>query len=401
MALSPYERRSLVRFMAIYLGAVLLVVLAFSLLFYRIDSESVKERIFSHLRMTAMQIAASAVDAQMQGKRFTIPEGVGCDYLLLDTAGRRIDGCIAERVDPKKEAYTQDGCAYYVDRSARGHLGIGYIVVRDCSLSERIALCRRSVVLSALAAFGFLVLVGWYLGRLFLRPMREKIESMDRFIHDSTHELNTPVTTMLLALEKIERGECRPAYLRALQMSGRLIAKVYEDLTFLLLRERQAAEASIERLDVAQKVRESLDFFSILADQKRLEVRAELRPCRIEADPHHIALLVKNLIDNAVKYTRPGGTIEVTLEGCRLSVRDNGIGIRKQELGRIFGRFERANGVEGGLGIGLDIVATICRIYGFGLDLRSEEGSGSQFVIDFSAGTGAGGRGRESSLPPR
>ncbi|WP_457595084.1 sensor histidine kinase [Hydrogenimonas sp.] len=401
MALSPYEKRSLLRFMAIYLGAVLLVVLAFSALFYKIDSESIRERIFSQLRMTAMQIAASAVDAQMRGKRFTIPPEVGCDYLLLGPQGRRIDGCIAERVDLTREAYTENGCAYYVDRSARGHLGIDYIVVRDCSLRERIAACAKNVILSALAAFGFLVLVGWYLGRLFLRPMREKIESMDRFIHDSTHELNTPVTTMLLALQKIEKNECRPSHLRALQMSGRLIARVYEDLTFLLLRERQSEEARGERVDIAAKVRESLDFFSILAEQKRLKVASDLAPCFVEADPHHIALLVKNLLDNAIKYTRPGGEVHLSLEGCRLVVRDTGVGIEKEKLERIFDRFERANSVEGGLGIGLDIVATICRIYGFSLDVRSREGEGSEFTIDFSAAAGATEKGPESSAPPR
>ncbi len=396
MDLSPYEKRSLFRFMAIYLGAVLVVVLAFSILFYRIESESIKERVFSHLRMIAMQIAASAVDAQMQGVAFKIPDSIGCDYLLIDENGKVTGGCIAEKVDLSEEEYIKEGCAYYIDRSARGHLGISYVVVRECSLNDRLLKSARDVAIAAVSASLFLVLVGWYLGRLFLRPMREKIDLMDRFIHDSTHELNTPVTTMLLALQKIEKGECKPTYLRALLMSGRLISRVYDDLLFLLLKERQAQRSRPESVDVAKKVAQSIDFFSIIAEQKALDVTSKLQPCIVEADPHHIDLLIKNLIDNAVKYTRPEGSIDIVLEDCRLIVEDSGVGIEKEKMKLIFERFERANDTEGGLGIGLDIVSTVCRIYGFGLEVRSKEGEGSTFVVDFSKASSRQGTGRES-----
>jgi len=160
---------------------------------------------------------------------------------------------------------------------------------------------------------------------------------------------------MLLALEKIDKNECKPSHLRALQMSGRLIARVYEDLTFLLMGEKQKERSRPAKVDVAQKTKESIEFF-----------------------------LIKNLIDNAVKYTRPKGRIHVSLTSCRLTVKDSGVGIEKEKLKRIFERFERANTTEGGLGIGLDIVATICGIYGFTLDVDSKEGEGSEFSVDFS-----------------
>ena len=285
--------------------------------------------------------------------------------------------------DLTREAYVERGCAYYVDRSAHGHLNIEYIVVRDCGYEEKIAAVAARVAIVGMVAYGFLVLVGWYLGRLFLKPMRDKIEAMDRFIKDSTHELNTPVTTMLLALQKIEGKECKPAHLEALQMSGRLIARVYEDLGFMLLREKTLQKAHRKPVEVADVVRESAAFFSILSERKGIDVAIRTTSCIVEADPHHIGLLVKNLLDNAIKYTRRGGDISFTLENCILRVEDTGIGIAKEKLSAIFDRFHRESDVEGGFGIGLSIVERICDMYGYGLHVESEVGKGSLFSVDF------------------
>lgn len=385
MALSPDEKRSLARFMAVYLGAGLFVVVAFSLLFYRIDSESIRERTLSSLRMAAMKISASAVAAQMRGTPFEIPDTLRCEYLLLDVSKKPIAGCLSGPLDLEKEFYVKEGCAYYVDRSAHGHLRIEYIVLRDCTYGKKIENCAIRVMMMGLVAYLFLMLVGWYLGRLFLKPMREKIETMDRFIKDSTHELNTPVTTMLLALQKIESKECRPAYLKALQMSGRLIARIYEDLTFMLLQDRKVQREHVQSVDVAKVVDESVAFFSILAERKGIAVKVDARPCLVEADPHHLALLVKNLLDNALKYTRIGGVVTITLDACVLRVADTGIGIPKDKLQIIFRRFHRENDVEGGFGIGLNIVQSICQMYGYGLQVESEKGKGTTFTIQFSS----------------
>ncbi len=384
MALSPHEKRSLFRFLAIYLGAGLLVVAGFSWLIYRIEAESIRDHTLSTLRMKAMQIAASAVDAQMRGRPFKIPESIGCDYLLVGIDGKPKQRCMEEKVVLDKEFTIERGCAYYVDRSVRGHLGIQAVVVRDCTYGSHISAIARRVAWTALGVYLFWVLVGWYLGRLFLKPMREKIEAMDRFVKDSTHELNTPVTTMLLALQKIESETYRPVHLEALQMSGRLIARIYEDLTFMTLQEKRVQKEHVREMDVAKVVHESVSFFSILAERKDITVQVDTVPCLVEADPHHLALLVKNLLDNALKYTRNGGIVTLTLESSTLRIADTGIGIPREKLRAIFRRFHRENDVEGGFGIGLNIVQSICTMYGYGLHVTSEEGKGSTFTVRFS-----------------
>jgi two-component system OmpR family sensor kinase len=383
MDLSPSEKSSLFRFMAIYLGAGFIVVTAFSTLFYRIEFESIKDSSLSKARMFAMDISAVAIDAQMRGLKFEIPKSEDYEYLLLKQNREIVAGDIEDRVDISKDEYVKDGCAYYIDRSVRGHMGIDFVVVRDCTLQQKIEQSRKRVIVIAIIAYGFLILVGWYLGRLFLKPMREKIDLMDRFIKDSTHELNTPVTTMLLALHKIDKKGCKPVYLRSLQMSVRLIGRVYEDLSFLMLKSQVRDHTQIRSVNVAKKVEEAIEFFSILSENRRLEIIHSIEPCTIKADPHHIELLIKNIIDNSIKYTNPGGKIEITLKDCELIVSDTGIGISKEKLSAIFDRFHRENSVTGGFGIGLDIVKTICQIYGFRIDVDSNLGQGTKFKVKF------------------
>ena len=82
--------------------------------------------------------------------------------------------------------------------------------------------------------------------------------------------------------------------------------------------------------------------------------------------------MIKNIIDNSIKYTNPGGKIEITLKDCELIVSDTGIGISKEKLSAIFDRFHRENSVTGGFGIGLYIVNKICKDYGIKFQIFSE-----------------------------
>ena len=91
--------------------------------------------------------------------------------------------------------------------------------------------------------------------------------------------------------------------------------------------------------------------------------------------------IIKNIIDNAIKYTNPGGKIEITLKDCELIVSDTGIGISKEKLSAIFDRFHRANNCKGGLGLGLNIVKEICNRYNIQIKVSSTLNVGSTFNL--------------------
>ena len=94
--------------------------------------------------------------------------------------------------------------------------------------------------------------------------------------------------------------------------------------------------------------------------------------------------VLNNLISNAIKYSKKDSKINIELNNSILMVEDFGIGIKEDEIKEIFLRYKRGQNSEGGFGIGLDIVNTICQEYNLVLNLESKEKIGSKFFIDFS-----------------
>ncbi len=93
--------------------------------------------------------------------------------------------------------------------------------------------------------------------------------------------------------------------------------------------------------------------------------------------------LIDNLLSNAIKYSDVGDTISITLKENVLKVKDTGIGIDEEMQEDIFKRYHRANEERGGFGIGLNIVLSICKEYKIKLDLDSQKGKGSTFILTF------------------
>jgi signal transduction histidine kinase len=143
-----------------------------------------------------------------------------------------------------------------------------------------------------------------------------------------------------------------------------------------------AGEAKMQHrvFDLAEIVHSTVEHMQLLAEEKRLSVTIDaLNPVCVTGDATRLKQVVVNLLDNAIKYTLPGGAIElgVRAEGTKaiLSVRDNGIGISAEALPNVFERFYRANKTgahaSDGAGLGLSIVNAICQAHGGSVHIES------------------------------
>ncbi|MET4420502.1 ATP-binding protein [Bradyrhizobium sp. RT3a] len=231
-----------------------------------------------------------------------------------------------------------------------------------------------------------------------LQRMHEMIGQQRRFIADAAHELRTPLTALSVQAENLDHVELPPAARERLAALRQGMSRSKHLLEQLLALARHDAESTdcgqweVVELDLAAK--------SVIADLLREAIsrgvdlgfeRAESAPVR--GEPVMLAAMIRNLLDNALRFTPAGGRIDVAIyrDGTKavLRIEDNGPGVSPEEIGRIFEPFFRGQRPEGeGVGLGLSIVKRIVDRLGGSIDaanITEGERSGLRIVIKLPA----------------
>jgi heavy metal sensor kinase len=226
-----------------------------------------------------------------------------------------------------------------------------------------------------------------------LARLDEAFRQMRRFAADAAHELRTPLTALKGGIEVALRASRTPeeyqhVLISSLEDVDRLI-RVAEDL-LLLSRAAVPPEMPRPRIELEPLVLEALELGTRLAQSTGVHVKlGPVAPAAVRGDSSALVRAMRNLVENAVKYTPAGGTVELTLRTADgqavFAVQDTGIGIAPADAERIFEPFVRldaARGREtGGTGLGLAIARSIVVAHGGTLTLAREPGPGSCFVI--------------------
>ena len=279
----------------------------------------------------------------------------------------------SNKVDLNEDIYLQNGSIFYIKELESYYLGAKYVVieVKDDGLWRKEVfdnlLIYGSIVLFAL------LLMGYFLLYLLLKPMREAIALLDRFIKDTTHELNTPISTILSNIELSDRGnidEKLQKRLNRIKIGAKTISNLYQDLLFLTLSDK--IESKKEQVDLKELFVERIEYFSLFFDSKKITLKQSLKDnVSLHVDKNRLTKLIDNLFSNAIKYNKIKGEIEVVLEDKYFYIKDSGRGIEKDKLEQIFKRYERADKSVGGFGIGLSIVSKIAHEEGLKVEVSS------------------------------
>jgi signal transduction histidine kinase len=217
------------------------------------------------------------------------------------------------------------------------------------------------------------------------------------FVANASHELKTPAASIQAAAETIQTASLDdpgvvPRFAAQLEREAVRLSRIVGDL--LDLSRLESGSVLDEAVAIDAVLRDEVERFDGTAAEAgvALTIHAEVVP-RVRGSARDLALLVRNLVDNAVRYTRSGGRVDVGLSASGsevvLSVRDTGVGIPQRDLPRVFERFyrvDRARSREtGGTGLGLSIVRHIVENHGGRISVESELGRGTSFEVRLPA----------------
>jgi signal transduction histidine kinase len=231
------------------------------------------------------------------------------------------------------------------------------------------------------------------------RDLASERDSLRRFVADASHELRTPITALSTFTELLQgpaAGDesARREFLEAGRLQLEKLRWIVENLLDLSRLDAGIAALSIASHDAGDLASGAAAPHAASAERKgmSLEVRKPERPIAVTCDRQRVELALSNLVANAVKFTQPGGRVEVSADEVpdtgliRFAVRDNGPGIDPAELPHIFDRFFRGRAAAAdGAGLGLAIARSVAAAHGGDLTVESAPGAGSLFRLDLPA----------------
>jgi signal transduction histidine kinase len=277
-----------------------------------------------------------------------------------------------------------------------GNKLLGFLQIQLSLKNVEHAINQFGYTMGSLAPFLLLGLgiAGYVFSSIAAAPVEESFSVLRRFMSDAGHELSTPISIIQANAEAMEveipASESSSKRLEVIFRSTERMSNLVTDLMLLSKMESPELFASKTSIDFERLVRSVVEEFQELFKTKSIELKVkQLNPAPLIGNGESLKRLVTNLLQNALRYTESSGTVEIALENLgrnlRLTVADTGIGIPTESLPHIFDRFYRVDKsrsrAQGGSGLGLSIVKAIVDAHRGRIEVHSEEGKGTTFVV--------------------
>lgn len=263
----------------------------------------------------------------------------------------------------------------------------GFVQIANSERAELKILPARSAlyVLLSLCISGLVYVVALFFARKSLEPAERVMQRLEQFTQDASHELRTPLAALNSSLDlalktgKLEEG------IRSAKDDVKDIAHLVERL--LELTQLDSLSLRLEKTDLSQLVSDAAHKFDPLAASKQIIIQQNVDAgVLVKSDPALVRQIVNNLLSNAVKFSEENSTITVKLSKQELEIIDEGVGIKPEDMDRVFDRFFQSDPSRSndGFGLGLALVKRIVDLHGWMIEMKSMPKKGTAVAIRFS-----------------
>ncbi len=372
-------KKSFYSFLALYLISSFIFLALAAYWFFTSQVSLEMNNNFYRMTQVADSVSAKIIQADMMHKSYKLESFANSAVALFDENRTILQGELPQAVDFDKDFYMKDEGFTLVSQHTAGHLGVKYVVVESSQCNQNVAVLKNRVIYTVIFTALFIIIISVFLSYMFLRPLRDKMQEIEQFVKDTTHELNTPITALMMSTSRLKAKKTYDErVVKNISISTKQLYDIYASLSFLSF-DTKSEEAILLAFD--EVVQEDISYMSELLEKKNIKIVRDIKPCSIIIAPTKAKMLINNLLTNAIKYSTPNTTIEIKLSHKSFSIKDEGIGISQDKLQDIFKRFVRANSYAGGFGIGLNIVDSIVKEYGFEIKIDSKLGEGTEVRI--------------------
>ena len=374
--LAQSEKQTLFRIATLYLLLSIIIIFGFSFMYYDSQRELMLQEKKPSLQENAKELLLKLKQLHINFDKTQIyPRDKNYESAIFDSDKKKIFATTPTELKLDKILYLQNNMLHLVSIPESYYLGSKYVIVKVKDDGIWFEQTKKELLTFNLVAFSIMFVIGYVLLRLFLKPMRDAIYLLDRFIKDTTHELNTPVSTIVTNIEMIDKtllDEKTLKKINRIDIGAKTISNIYQDLTYLTLGNKIVTND--ENLDLKYILQERVDYFKSLAGAKKVHISTEFTlNTSLFIDRAKFSKLIDNLISNAIKYNKINGYIKVILKDKEIIIEDSGIGIAQKNIKKMKERYARFHTSSGGFGLGLSIVSSIAQEYNLKVNIDSKE----------------------------
>ena len=379
------EKKTITNVLILYLFSTFLLVSMVAFAYFRYEAEIYKNQIkfMSTKKAEQLHIELEKLHKSSDSD-LTYPRYSDFESAIYDSNKNLIFSTEAnhKKIDFSKELYKEDGFVYFIYSAKPYYLGAKYIVLKQKNISVFKNIGINILLLTLIVLF-IIGLTSIFLVKLILKPLRENVNILDKFIKDTTHELNTPVSTILTNIEMIEQLPLdinMKTKLNRIKIASQSISNLYEDLVYITLNHN--IQKKNEYVEISKIIEDRIEYFTLMFNSKNIEIVFENNgSMKLFIDKSNITRVVDNLLSNAYKYSKKNSVLKITSTEQLFKICDEGIGMDQSEIARIFERYTRFDTTVGGFGIGYNIIHSIINEYKLNIQINSQKGVGTCITI--------------------